>query len=212
MTTAWLAGASGLVGGVLLRRLLEDEQFGRVVSVGRRTLPLQHPRLVQVVLDFSSPSAFESLEPPDAAFGCLGTTIRKAGTREAFRAVDHDAVLAFARAAKAKGAGVFLHVSSMGADPGSRIFYNRVKGEIERDVAALGFPSVYALRPSMLDGERAESRPAERVGLAVMHALGPLLGKYRATPVEALAKVMVAAAKAPAAGVHVVEADAILRG
>ncbi|HTP49482.1 MAG TPA: oxidoreductase, partial [Anaeromyxobacteraceae bacterium] len=95
--------------------------------------------------------------------------------------------------------------------PGSRIFYNLVKGEIEQAVARLAFTSVYAFRPSMLDGEREESRPGERVGLVVMRVLAPILGKYRPTPVEALAAAMIASAKAAAPGVHVVEADAMLR-
>ncbi len=212
MTTVWIAGASGLVGEALLRRLLEDDHFGMVVSAGRRTLPVQHPKLTQLVTDFSSPSELEGLPAPEVGFCCLGTTIKKAGSREAFRKVDHDAVLRFATAAEGKGARVFVHVTSIGADPGSRVFYGSVKGETERDVARLGFRSVYALRPSILDGERKESRPAERVGLLVARALGPVLGKYRPTPVEAVARVMIASAKAPAPGVHVIEADAILGG
>ena len=92
MATAWLAGASGLVGRALLQRLLQDDYFGTVVSVGRRALSLQHPKLTQLVTDFSSPSEFEALIAPDIGFSCLGTTIRKAGSREAFRKVDHDAV------------------------------------------------------------------------------------------------------------------------
>jgi uncharacterized protein YbjT (DUF2867 family) len=209
MTTAWLAGGSGLVGGVLLRLLLEEGTYGRVVSAGRRTLPLQDPRLTQFSTDFSGTSVFEALAAPDVAFCCLGTTIKVAGSREAFRKVDHDAVLVFAQAARARGARAFVLVSALGADAGSRIFYNRVKGEVERDVAQLGFPSFCALRPSILDGERGESRPAERLGLVVTRALGPLLGKYRPTPVVVLARAMIAAAKASAPGVRVVEADEI---
>jgi uncharacterized protein YbjT (DUF2867 family) len=212
MAIAWLAGGSGLVGSVLLRELLGDDHFTEVVSVGRRDQAFQHPKLTQVVADFSSPSGFESLAPPDVAFGCLGTTIRKVGSREAFRKVDHDAVLAFALAARAKGARVFVHVTALGADPRSRVFYNSVKGEIERDVAQLGFPSVYALRPSILDGARQESRPAEHVGLMVARVLGPLLGKYRPTPVDAVARAMVASAKAAAPGAHVIEAGEIFEG
>ncbi len=210
MTTAWLAGASGLVGGVLLGQLLEDDRFGKVVSVGRRTLELRHPKLTQVVTDFSSASAFDALDPPDVAFSCLGTTIKKAGSREAFRKVDHDAVLAFAEAARKRHARVFVHVTAMGADPRSSVFYSAVKGETERDVIRLGFPSVYALRPSILDGERKESRPAERLGLAVTRVLGPLLGKYRPTPVEKVARSMIASSRAASPGAHVVEAGAIL--
>lgn len=211
MGTAWLAGGSGLVGGALLRRLLQDAAFARVVSVGRRRLDLEHPRLTQAAVDLSAPAALEGLEAPEWAFSCLGTTIRKAGTREAFRAVDHDAVLAFARAARGKGARVFLHVSALGADPRSRVFYSSVKGQVEEAVARLGFDSVYALRPSILDGERAESRPAERLGLIVARALGPLLGRYRPTPAEAVAQVMVALARSPAPGSHAVDAGAIPR-
>jgi uncharacterized protein YbjT (DUF2867 family) len=212
MAIAWLAGGSGLVGSVLLRELLEDDHFTEVVSVGRRDQAFQHPKLTQVVADFSSPSGFESLAPPDAAFSCLGTTIKKVGSQEAFRKVDHDAVLAFARAARARGARVFVHVTALGADPHSRVFYNSVKGEIERDVALLGFPSVYALRPSILDGARVESRPAEHIGLMVARVLGPLLGKYRPTPVVAVARAMIASAKAAAPGAHVVEAGEISEG
>lgn len=209
MTTAWLAGGSGLVGSVLLRQLLDDAHFTRVISVGRRRLPLDHPKLVQVLTDFSSAAAIEELEPPAVAFSCLGTTIKKAGTRDAFRAVDYGAVLAFARAARRRGARVFAHVSSLGADPRSRAFYLSVKGEIEHDVAQLGFPCVYALRPSMLDGNREERRPAEAIGLVVLRALGPVLGRWRPTKVEAVGRAMIRAAKAAAPGAHVVEAEAI---
>jgi uncharacterized protein YbjT (DUF2867 family) len=207
MATAWLAGGSGLVGGVLLRRLLEDHHFERVVSFGRRVLPIQDPRLVQVEVDFSEGGALDAAAAPTVAFSCLGTTIRKAGSQEAFRRVDHDAVVAFARAARRRGASAFIHVSSLGANPGSRNFYSRVKGEAERDVEGLGFPSVHALRPSILDGEREESRPAERVGLVIGRALAPLLGKYRPTPVSTVAAKMVALARNPAPGAHVVEPD-----
>jgi uncharacterized protein YbjT (DUF2867 family) len=211
MATAWLAGGSGLVGGVLLRRLLEDGFFTKVVSTGRRVLPREHPKLLQTVVDFSAPGAFDALDAPEVAFCCLGTTMKKAGSRKAFREVDYGAVLAFAQAAHGKGARVFVHVSSLGADPSSRIFYSSVKGQIEEAVARLGFTSVTALRPSMIDGRREERRTAERIGLRAMRAVGPLLGKYRPTPVEAIAQAMVAAGKVPSPGARVLEADAILR-
>jgi uncharacterized protein YbjT (DUF2867 family) len=207
MATAWLAGGSGLVGGALLRRLLQDDDFDKVISVGRRALAIQDPKLIQVQTDFAAPSAFDALASPHVAFSCLGTTIKKAGSREAFRKVDHDAVLAFAQAAKRKGTLAFLHVSSLGANIKSSTFYSAVKGETERDVGRVGFPSVYALRPSILDGDRGESRPGEYVGLLVGRVLAPLLGKYRPTRVEAVVETMVARAKAPAPGVHVIEPD-----
>src|SRR6185369_15369291 len=132
------------------------------------------------------------------------------GSRPAFRAVDHDAVVAFARAAREAGARAFVHVTALGADPGSPFFYNAVKGEVEASVARLGFERVVALRPSLLDGPRVERRPAERASLAVARALGPLLGKYRPTPASAVAAAMIAAAKEAKPGVHVIGARDIL--
>jgi uncharacterized protein YbjT (DUF2867 family) len=195
------------VGGALLRRLLRDDHFDKVISVGRRALPVQDPKLVQVETDFATPSVFDALPAPAVAFCCLGTTIKKAGSREAFRKADHDAVLAFAKGAKRKGAHAFIHVSSLGANVKSRTFYGAVKGETERDVGRVGFPSVYAMRPSILDGERGESRPGETVGLLVGRVLAPLLGKYRPTRVETVVESMVGLAKAAAPGVHAIEPD-----
>ena len=199
------------MGGELLRRLLRDDTFARVVSIGRRAVPVEHPRLRQLIVDFSA-LALGAEPVPDVVLSCLGTTIKKAGSRDAFRAVDRDAVVAFARAARGRGARVFVHVTAMGADPRSRVFYSAVKGEVEEMVARLGFESVYALRPAILDGERKERRPAERAMLAVARALGPLLGKYRPTPTGAVADAMIALGKAPRPGVHVVEAETILSG
>jgi uncharacterized protein YbjT (DUF2867 family) len=211
MKTTWVAGASGLVGGELLQLLLGDDDFETVLAVGRRPLPLERLKLRQTTVDFASASAFAGLDAPDAAFCCLGTTIKRAGSKEAFRAVDHDAVVTFARAARDKGARVFLHVTALGASAGSSVFYNAVKGEVEAAVAALGFPSVYAARPSLLDGVREESRPMERAGLAVARALGPVLGKYRPTPAKAVAAALVASCKHAEPGVHVLEAPDLQR-
>lgn len=202
MRTALLAGASGLVGGHLLQLLLDDATWDRVVSVGRRELDRSHARLEQVLVDFAE---LPELPRVDAAFSALGTTIRKAGSQDAFRAVDHDAVLSLARAAHRAGARAFLHVTAQGADPRSRVFYNRVKGETERDVAAVGIETTVAFRPSLLDGHRAESRPVEQAGLVVMRALGPLLGKYRPTHAESVARAMVRAARDPRPGVRVTD-------
>jgi uncharacterized protein YbjT (DUF2867 family) len=192
-----------------LRLLLADRGIDSVVSVGRRTVRVESAKLTQVKVDFADAASFEALAAADVAFSCLGTTIKKAGSREAFRAVDHDAVVAFATGARAKGAKVLVHVSSLGADASSRSFYASVKGRVEADLAGLGFESVYALRPSILDGERAESRPLERVGLAFARALGPVLGKYRPTEASAVARTMIAKAKAKEPGAHVVDAGAI---
>jgi uncharacterized protein YbjT (DUF2867 family) len=203
---AVIAGATGLVGGQLLDLLLTDATWDRVVSVGRRELARTDPRLEQRVVPFP---AIGDLPECTDVFSCLGTTIKKAGSQEAFRTVDHDAVVALAGSAYRAGAERFLHVTALGASPRSRIFYNRVKGETERDVAASGVPTTVAFRPSMLDGERPESRPAERIGLIAMRAAGPLLGRYRPTRATDLARAMVAEAKGPRTGHGVVEAGEI---
>lgn len=209
MTTAWIAGASGLVGTELLRLLLADRDFTKVHSFGRRTLAAAAPKLEQTTVDFADPSSFQAKDAVDVAFSCLGTTIKKAGSPGAFRAVDHDAVLTFAKAARDRGARVFVHVTSLGADARSRQLYTSVKGEVELALQKVGFTSVYALRPSILDGDRQERRTFERVGLVVARALAPVLGKYRPTPSSAVARTMVAKAKEHAPGSHVVDAAEI---
>ncbi|MBW8750750.1 MAG: NAD(P)H-binding protein [Propionibacteriales bacterium] len=204
--TAVLAGATGLVGGHLLEVLLEDGAWDHVLSLGRRDVELRHPRLEQRIVEFAD---LGELPPCTDVFSCLGTTIKAAGSQAAFRAVDHDAVVALAEASYRAGAERFLHVTALGATSRSRIFYNRVKGETERDVAASGVPETVAFRPSMLDGHRADSRPAERVGLAAMRAVAPVLGRYRPTRVHDLALAMAAAAKAGQPGHRVVDAGEI---
>nr|WP_263452131.1 NAD(P)H-binding protein [Hyalangium gracile] len=202
--SALVAGASGLVGGFLLEELLQSPQYREVCSLGRRALPRQHPKLSQRTVDFARLEA-ESLPSADDAFCCLGTTIKKAGSQEAFRAVDHDAVLAFARAARKAGARRFLLVSALGANPRSRIFYNRVKGEAEEDLKAVGFESLVLLRPSLLLGERAESRPGERAAMVVTKALGPLLRPFSGRPIEArtVARAMLTLAREAPGGTRV---------
>jgi uncharacterized protein YbjT (DUF2867 family) len=125
--------------------------------------------------------------------------------------VDHDAVVALASAAADAGAASFLHVTAMGADPGSRVFYSRVKGETERDVAEVGIATTVAFRPSLLDGEREEPRAVEQVGLAVMRVLAPVLGRFRPTRAEDLATAMLAEAGRQVAGTRAVEAAEITR-
>jgi uncharacterized protein YbjT (DUF2867 family) len=190
--TALLAGATGLVGGHLLRLLLADDAWDQVVSVGRREVDVRDPKLTQ--LHAALPDVGE-LPPVDDAFCALGTTIKKAGSQDAFRAIDRDAVVAVASAAQLAGTTSFLHVTAIGASARSRVFYNRVKGETEQDVAALGIATTVAFRPSIIDGDRPESRAGERAGLVVMRALAPVLGRYRPTRAEDVARAMVRAAQ-----------------
>ncbi len=177
-----LAGATGLVGRELLQGLLADPGVAAVHALGRRPVGVTHPKLTVHTVDFG---ALPVLPPVDEVYLALGTTIKVAGSQAAFRAVDFDANLAVARAARAAGARRVGLVSAMGADARSRVFYNRVKGELEAALPGLGFDAVVIARPSLLVGERASlgqpHRPGETVGLWVDRGLGWLIPKdYRA--------------------------------
>lgn len=194
MGTALIAGAGGLVGGELLQKLLQAEEYERVIAVGRRRLEVTHPKLTQVVADFAALDQVAAGLRCTDAFCCLGTTIKAAGSRAAFRAVDHAAVLAIAWAARRAGAQRFFVVSALGADAGSRIFYNRVKGETEDALLVLGFATLAVFRPSLLLGHRAETRLGEKVMAALLWMAEPLLlgrlRKYRAIQAGVVARAM----------------------
>ena len=214
MKTALIAGASGLVGGQLLAQLLAAPEYGRVISVGRRPVDVAHAKLMQVTADFAALDGVASELRADDAYCCLGTTIRVAGSREAFRAVDHGAVLAFAWAAQRGGAQRFFMVSSLGADAQSRVFYNRVKGETEEALEILDFGTLGIFRPSLLCGARREFRLGEKIGHGVMAVVGPLLfgrwKKYRAIEAAIVARAMLRCSFGePRRGVLTFESDEI---
>lgn len=199
-----LAGASGLVGSALLRGLLDDPGVALVHALGRREPKLRHPKLVAHLVDFS---ALPPLVRLDEVYLALGTTIRAAGSEAAFRAVDFDANRAVARAARAAGATRAGLVSAMGADPRSRVFYSRVKGELEDAVAALGFEGLVIARPSLLLGDRSRLgqaiRPLESMGMAAGRLVGGVLPRhYRPIAAEAVAAALLA--RVPAARGRVV--------
>lgn len=203
MRTVLLAGATGLIGIELLARLLRDESFdGRVVAPTRRAIGLTHPKLVNPVIDALDLNDLQVLdqiaqagiEAVDTFACCLGSTIRKAGSRAAFEAVDRGLVLRWARVARTRGARQALLVSSVGADPDSRAFYLRVKGEVERDLGQLGYPRIDVLRPGQLLGERSESRPIERLAQTAARFYGPWLtgsqSRYRGIDAATVATAM----------------------
>ncbi len=185
---ALVAGGSGLIGRHLLPLLLGAPEYSRVHALSRRPLSIEHARLANRVLRFdaSLEGQLKGLSVQDA-FCCLGTTLRQAGSQAAFRAVDHDLVLAFARAAKAAGAERLVVISSVGADAASNNFYLRVKGETERDLESLRLRSLDILQPSLLLGTRPEWRGLEWLAQAAGWTLGPLLmgGWMRYRPIEA---------------------------
>lgn len=210
---ALIVGASGLVGGHCLRLLLNSERYSQVISVGRRDLPLIHPKLDQKVVDFDNLKKYSTELAADDVYCCLGTTIKKAGTKEKFSKVDYTYVVELAKIAASKNTIQFLVVSAMGANPNSMIFYNKVKGEMERDIQLENFRAVHIFRPSLLLGEREEQRTGEELASKIMQPLsnimvGPLR-KYKPILGEDVAKAMLFAASQKRSGVHIYPSDEI---
>jgi uncharacterized protein YbjT (DUF2867 family) len=213
--TAAVLGATGLVGGLCLELLLEDPAWRRVTAVVRRPTGREHPRLTEAVADFDRLEEVGEALTVDDVFCCLGSTIRKAGSQEAFYRIDHDYPVAAAKLASARGATRYFLVTAVGGDADSRVFYNRVKGEVERDVAAVPFEGVGIFRPSLILGPREERRPAESAAQVLMPLITPLLvgplRKYRAVAAGDVARAMVRLAREGLRGVRFVESDEIAR-
>ena len=206
---ALLAGATGLVGRELLPLLLDDGDIEEVVVLSRRPLATPHPKLQQGIVAFDQLQNFV-LPPVDDFYCCLGTTIRQAGSRKAFREVDVVYPVTIARMALAAGATRCFFVSAMGADPKSRVFYNQMKGELEEELMRLELRTVYAFRPSLLAGDRTEFRAAERVALALALPLSFLLPP-RIRPIAAadVARVMHTCGRRSETGRFVILSDEI---
>lgn len=211
---AVVAGGTGLVGSEVIRQLLKDARINQVTAVTRKSLGVEHAKLKEVfVSDLAELSKHEAGLRGDLYFCCLGTTIKKAGSQEAFRKIDHDGVLDFARVAKAAEAKSFVVISAMGANAESKIFYNRVKGEMERDLSALGFSSLTIFRPALLMGERKEFRLAEKVASAIAGPLSSILPKSvtkaSLTDADVLAKRAVEEGISALDGIHVIKSKQI---
>ncbi len=206
MRTAVVIGATGLVGSEIVRELLAADDVERVVVVARRAPSVEHSKLEVRTVDFRSADELAAAVRGDVLFSALGTTLRKAGSKEAQREIEQSFQVGAARAAKASGATCCVVVSSVGADPKALSFYTRLKGEIERDVAGLGFERVRFLRPSILLGDREESRPLEAIGGALARALDyvPGLRAFRPIPARTVARAALASARDPRAGARVV--------
>jgi uncharacterized protein YbjT (DUF2867 family) len=208
--TVLLAGATGLVGRQVVALLLADPRVDRVVAPSRRPLP-PHPKLQDVRVDYDALPDEAPWWAVDAVVCTLGTTIKTAGSQEAFRRVDHDYPLRVGELARRHGAQAYALNSAMGADPGSRIFYSRVKGELERDLATLGFPSLPFVRPGLIGGARDEYRVGERVSAVLLRAFAPVLPRaWRINPASRIAVALVEAALQAPAGQHVVGSAALV--
>ncbi|MFZ4545684.1 MAG: oxidoreductase [Saprospiraceae bacterium] len=204
MKTALIIGASGLIGNLLTLRLLEEKKYEKVKIVVRRKLDIRHPILEQIVSDFEHFP--EDKIVADDIFCCLGTTMKKAGSKAAFEKVDYEYPLKLAQIALKNGATQYAIVTAMGADSKSMIYYNRVKGDIEKALIDLHFPNLMIFRPSMLLGDRKEHRVAEKIGIFFMKLLEPLTPlKYKGIQASKVAAAMSEMAQKGLKDVHIVE-------
>lgn len=202
---ALVAGASGLVGKHLVTELCDAPEYGRVYALTRRALTRDHAKLANRVVRFADLEAQLRGFTCTEAFCCLGTTLREAGSEAAFRQVDFDLVVAFARAARAAQAQRFVLVSSVGADAGSRAFYLRVKAQAEAAVMTLGFPALDIMQPGLLLGSRREMRPLEFAAQWTLPVVAPLmfgpLAPWRPVGAGTLARAMLGATRSGRRGV-----------
>ncbi|HLY52555.1 MAG TPA: NAD(P)H-binding protein [Steroidobacteraceae bacterium] len=204
--TALLAGASGLTGGHVLDSLLAATDFTRVIAVTRRPLQREHTRLANRIVQFDRLEAQLQGTTCDVALCCLGSTRARAGSPEAFRKVDVDYVVAFARAALAAGAQRFVVVSSAGAKASARNLYLRTKGEMEEELEGLGFAALDILKPGLLLGWRREMRPLELAAMICMPLVNPFLtgsrAAYRSISARTLAAAVIGATRSGRKGVQ----------
>ncbi|RQS27016.1 NAD-dependent epimerase/dehydratase family protein [Burkholderia sp. Bp8992] len=205
-----LVGATGLVGRHVLEVALADSRVDQVVVLARRPLS-PHPKMRALEVDFDQLPDAADWWQADAVVCTLGTTMRAAGSRAAFRRVDRDYPLAVARHAHRHGTPTYVLNSALGADAASRIFYNRVKGEVEQALAGVGFASLTYVRPGLIGGSRDEFRFGERLFVFALNALGPVLpAKWRVNPASRIARALVDAAIDARPGVHVVASDRLV--
>ena len=210
---AILVGATGLIGKHLLNQLLNSEKYTKLKVLSRKKIALEHPKLVQVIVNFDQLSNYKDEFDADAVFCTLGTTMKKAGSKEAFITVDYTYPLTLAKICSEKNIPQFHLVTAMGASSNSAIFYNKVKGDIESAISKLNLLSVFIYRPSMLIGHRNEVRNGEKIGQVIMQFLnfafiGPLK-KYRAIKGETVATAMLKQSLQASKGVMYLESDTI---
>ncbi|WP_266033895.1 NAD(P)H-binding protein [Brucella intermedia] len=200
-----LIGATGLVGRHVLNMALADQRVGEVIVLGRRALQVQHPKLRELQVDFDDLPQDAETWRVDAVICALGTTMRAAGSRQAFERVDRLYPLFAAQRAREHGVSAYVLNSAAGANPRSFFFYNRVKGKLEEELRELGFASLSLVRPGLIGGERVDFRLGERVAARLLTLLGPLLPRsWRINPAPNIAKALLEAAIEKPPGIHIV--------
>lgn len=206
---ALVAGATGLVGSLVVQELLQREEVEEVRVLVRRPLDIVHPKLKEIQTDWEQLELHqEDFAGVHSVYCCLGTTIKQAGSQQQFRKVDVDYVLKTAQLAKQSGVRQFMAVSSAGANPKVRNFYLRTKGEMEEKLAGIGFSGLHLFRPSLLLGDRADTRFGERLASLLMTSMDvvfrmPRLAPYRAIPASKVARSMVAIGLTDVPGSHI---------
>jgi uncharacterized protein YbjT (DUF2867 family) len=205
---ALLAGSTGLIGNQLLELLLADKYYSKIIALSRKPLAITNPKLENIVVEV------EQLEKhqlkADDVFCCLGTTMKQAGSKAAFRKVDFDYPLQLAKVLKTNGAQQFLLVSALGANKKSGIFYNQVKGEIEEAITSVGFRTLHIFRPSLLLGPRKDHRSGEEAAKVFYKIFGFLIPKkYQGLESIKVARAMQALAKEELSGKFVHESDTL---
>lgn len=204
--TALIIGATGLVGQQLVEQLLKHPEFEKVRIFVRRKTGLNHLKLEEIIIDFDSPESWASMVVGDVLFSTMGTTIKTAKTKENQYRVDFTYQFEFAKAAAKNGVPICVLVSSLGANAQSSVFYSRMKGELDDAVAKLPFYKTLIFRPSILDGDRKEKRPAEKISLLIMRRLTKIVLKsYRPTPVDILSRKMIESALNQESGFRIIE-------
>jgi len=210
--TALIAGVTGLIGSQLLELLLHDSDYDKVIALSRNPLDVQHSKLINLVINFNElQEQLKSVSANDV-FCCLGTTMKKARTKEAFHKVDFDYCLTLAKVLKENGAKQFLLVSALGADVHSSFYYNQVKGEIEGAVDALNYQAYHIFRPSLLLGPRKEQRSAEDAAKVFYRYFNFLIPeKYKGIESIKVARAMIAFAKQQQSGKFIHESKDLQR-
>lgn len=207
--TAIIAGASGLIGRSLTQSLLQSNAYGQVIALVRKPLGIQHEKLKELSIDFDQLSDMSNFPKGDDIFCCLGTTMKKAGSKEAFYKVDFTYCYELAQTALSAGSDRFFLVSAMGADVKSRYFYNRVKGELEDKVSFLNYRTIYMFKPSLIRGPREDRRPGEKFVQLITRIIpfvGPLK-KYRPIPADKIVDAMMKVARQEDKGCYFYESE-----
>ena len=211
MKTALIAGATGLTGKKLLFSLLNKKEYSKVFILVRSEIAIKDSKLTQIVFNFDNAEEYQNLPDVDEVFCCLGTTIKQAGSEEAFKKVDLEYPVKLAEVYSGKKSQKFIIITALGADVNSRVFYNRVKGATEKAISSFKFESIYICRPSLLLGERIGFRLGEEIGKFFAKFISRLLfgslRKYRAIEASVLAEAMVILASSKDTGIMIVESD-----